>query len=72
MVGPLDPLPVGEQFGQGLGGSGRVSGLSSPVGQPIAGIQGVSMVWSLDAHLVGEKLGECLGGSGRVSGLSPP
>ena len=46
VVGSQHPQPVVEQFGEGGGGPGRITGLPPPAGQVVAGGQGVGVVGS--------------------------
>ena len=70
-LSPEDVEPIGEQFGERLGGPYWITGLTPEVCQVVSGRQCVWMVRPEDAEPIGEQFGERLGGPYWITGLTP-
>jgi hypothetical protein len=69
VVGPEDPLTVGEQRGEQVLGSSRVTGFPGPAGE---GGEGVGVVGPEDPLTVREQCGEQIPGTNRITGFPGP
>ena len=72
MLGALDPLADGQQGGELVAGPGRIPRLPGPVGELVAGGQGVGVLGALDPLADGQQGGELVAGPGRIPRIPGP
>ena len=69
MVWSEDPLPIGDQGGEQIPGTGPIPGATGPVGEDLTGGERVAMIWSEDPLPIGEQGGEQIPGTSPITGL---